>query len=145
MCVCVYWSFYTSRMWHKVICFFFCFATFNRFEFRFFSLSQTSYHTKIKEPSLCYNSWKENSWMHTCPKVINVMWNTNSLVQDLESPCPFPVMITITLFLIIENLHFFMLKNISESSIALFHIHDSFLVLLTAPFICWLPEIFVFV
>ena len=29
--------------------------------------------------------WREDIWMHTFPKVIKVMWNTNSFVQELNS------------------------------------------------------------
>ena len=45
-----------------------------------FSLSLTSCHTKVKEPSLSIVR-RENSWIHTVFKGNSAMWNSNSLVQ----------------------------------------------------------------
>ena len=58
----------------------------NRFEFRvFFLLDQLSYQgQKYSLPYYFTHSWREMSWIHTFPKVINAIWNANSLVQALN-------------------------------------------------------------
>ena len=53
-----------------------------------FSFSEISCLAKAEEPSLPYyfiHSWRENIWIHTFPKGISALWNTISLVQDLNS------------------------------------------------------------
>ena len=53
-----------------------------------FSFSLTSRLAKAEEPSLPYYlsiAGGGNNWIHTFPKGINAMWNTISLVQDLNS------------------------------------------------------------
>ena len=43
------------------------------------------------------HNWWERGWMHTFPESISAMWNTNSLVLDLNSgQGSFPMMMTIT-------------------------------------------------
>ena len=59
------------------------------FEFRIFILL-----TQNKEPSLLYylsiaDGGREKRWTHSFRKGISAMWNTNSLIQDLNSGCGF--------------------------------------------------------
>ena len=84
MCVCVCVCVYpTPPHQHDTWSVFKRSLTDSNFEFSF---SYTCCHTNVKEPSL--HSWKENSWNHTFPKVINTTWNLSSLIQDSNSRCP---------------------------------------------------------
>ena len=51
------------------------------------SFSKAGCHTNIKEPNLPYYLpmfWIGNSYMHTFPKGINVVWNTDNFAKDLN-------------------------------------------------------------
>ena len=77
------------RVWHKVI----FWVEFNWFEFRvFLSLG-------LKSPTIY--PWRENSCIHSFSKGISVMWNPKSCLGfELWSLCPFPMTITITLWVL---------------------------------------------
>ena len=60
---------------------------FNRFEFRvFLLLDWLPKHGWSKQSILLFNQcWIENYWIHPFPKSITPVWNSNSLIQDLNS------------------------------------------------------------
>ena len=63
------------------------YAEFNRFEFEvFLPLHRLPYQGWTAQSApLFTHSWGEKNWIHNFPKGISVMWNANSLVQDLNS------------------------------------------------------------
>ena len=76
---------YMVRMWHKVK----FKAKFDKFEFRLFLLLDWLPYQSWRALStlLFVHSSKENHWIHFFPKGISIIWNTNSLVQVLNSGC----------------------------------------------------------
>ena len=51
----------------------------------FFRWSTAGLNSILKSPVCPSIDVEKNSWIHSFPKGISTMWNTNSLVQDLDS------------------------------------------------------------
>ena len=44
----------------------------------------SGYSTKSKESNFPSHSWWEKTWIQVFPKSIGAMWNTNSIIKDLN-------------------------------------------------------------